>query len=109
MRILIVGGTSFVGRAIAWAALNAGHDVTVFNRGETPSDLPSSVTRLVGDRHGDLSALDGLAFAVTVDAIAYRPVDVDVLAKSLGARGGHHIQISSVSAYEDPDRKSTRL
>jgi 2'-hydroxyisoflavone reductase len=102
MRILIVGGTSFVGRAIAWAALNAGHDVTVINRGETPSDLPSSVTRLVGDRHGDLSALAGLAFDVTIDAIAYRPVDVDVLAKSLGDRGGHHIQISSVSAYEDP-------
>ena len=75
MRILIVGGTSFVGRAIAWAALNAGHDVTVINRGQTPSDLPESVTRLVGDRQGDMSALDGLDFAVTVDAIAYRPVD----------------------------------
>ncbi len=102
MRILIVGGTSFVGRGVAWAALNAGHDVTVINRGQTPSDLPESVTRLVGDRQGDLSALDGLSFDVTVDAIAYRPVDVDALASVLGTRGGHHIQISSVSAYEDP-------
>jgi len=102
MRILIVGGTSFVGRGVAWAALNAGDDVTVINRGQTPSDLPESVTRLVGDRHGDMSALDGLSFDVTVDAIAFRPVDVDVLAAALGDRGGHHIQISSVSAYEDP-------
>jgi 2'-hydroxyisoflavone reductase len=102
MRILIVGGTSFVGRGVAWAALNAGHDVTVINRGQTPSDLPESVTRLVGDRRGDLSALEGLSFDVTVDAIAYRPVDVDALATALGTRGGHHIQISSVSAYEDP-------
>ncbi len=102
MRILIVGGTSFVGRGIAWAALNAGHDVTVINRGQTPSDLPESVTRLVGDRQGDMSALEGLAFDVTVDAIAFRPVDVDVLSFALGNRGGHHIQISSVSAYEDP-------
>jgi 2'-hydroxyisoflavone reductase len=102
MRILIVGGTSFVGRGVAWAALNAGHDVTVINRGQTPSDLPESVTRLVGDRRGDLSALDGLSFDATVDAIAYRPVDVDALAAALGTRGGHHIQISSVSAYEDP-------
>ena len=102
MRILIVGGTSFVGRAIAWAALDAGHDVTVINRGETPSDLPPSVTRLVGDRRTDLAALGDLTFDVTVDAIAYRPVDVDVLASAIGARGGHHIQISSVSAYEDP-------
>ena len=102
MRILIVGGTSFVGRGVAWAALNAGHDVTVINRGQTPSDLPDSVTRLVGDRQGDMSALEGLSFDVTVDAIAFRPIDVDVLATSLGERGGHHIQISSVSAYEDP-------
>jgi nucleoside-diphosphate-sugar epimerase len=105
MRVLIVGGTSFVGRGVAWAALEAGHDVTVINRGQTPSDLPDSVTRLVGDRHGDLSALDGLSFDVTVDAIAFRPVDVDVLASALGQRGGHHIQISSVSAYEDPPKE----
>jgi nucleoside-diphosphate-sugar epimerase len=102
MRILIVGGTSFVGRATAWAALNDGHDVTVINRGQTSSDLPETVTRLVGDRHGDMSALTDLSFDVTVDAIAYRPADVDVLAAALGKRGGHHIQISSVSAYEDP-------
>jgi 2'-hydroxyisoflavone reductase len=105
MRILIVGGTSFVGRGVAWAALNAGHDVTVMNRGQTPSDLPDSVTRLVGDRQGDMSALEGLSFDVTVDAIAYRPVDVDALSFAIGNRGGHHIQISSVSAYEDPPKE----
>lgn len=105
MRILIVGGTSFVGRGVAWAASNAGHDVTVINRGQTPSDLPESVTRLVGDRQGDMSALDGLSFDVTVDAIAYRPIDVDTLSLALGNRGGHHIQISSVSAYEDPPKE----
>lgn len=102
MRILIVGGTSFVGRAIAFAALDAGHDVTVINRGQTESDLPATVTRLIGDRQGDMSALDGLNFDVTVDAIAYRPIDVQVLRDALGDRGGHHIQISSISAYDDP-------
>jgi len=102
MRILIVGGTSFVGRAIAFAALDGGHDVTVINRGQTETDLPADVTRLIGDRQGDMSALNGLSFDVTVDAIAYRPIDVEVLANALGKRGGHHIQISSVSAYEDP-------
>src|SRR5579863_4044114 len=102
MRILIVGGTSFVGRAIAWAAHDAGHDVTVINRGQTPSDLPPSVTRLLGDRQGDMSALADLSFDVTVDAIAYRPVDVDALANAIGDRGGHHIPLPAVSAYEDP-------
>ena len=102
MRVLIVGGTSFVGRAVAFAALNAGHDVTVINRGQTPTDLPDTVTRLVGDRQGDLSALDGLTFDVTLDAIAYRPSDVVNLRSALGDRGGHHIQISSISAYQEP-------
>jgi 2'-hydroxyisoflavone reductase len=102
MRILIVGGTSFVGRAIAWAAFGAGHDVTVINRGQTPSDLPSAVTRLIGDRSSDLSALAPLSFDVTVDAIAYRPHEVAVLREALGDRGGHYIQISSISAYQDP-------
>lgn len=102
MKVLIVGGTSFVGRAVAFAALDAGHDVTVINRGQTETDLPPSVTRLLGDRQSDLSALDGLHFDVTVDAIAYRPHDVAVLRTALGDRGGHHIQISSISAYEDP-------
>lgn len=102
MRILIAGGTSFVGRAIAWSALGEGHDVTVINRGVTPSDLPPDVRRLVGDRKGDFSALEGLSFDVTIDSVAYVPGDVEVLAEALGGRGGHHVQISSVSAYEEP-------
>ncbi len=102
MKILIAGGTSFVGRAIAHAAVAQGHDVTVINRGRTPSDLPDTVERLVGDRSGDLSALEGRHFDATVDSIAYRPQDVSALAAALGGRGGHHLQISSVSAYASP-------
>lgn len=105
MRVLIVGGTSFVGRAIAWAALGAGHHVTVINRGQTESDLPSDVTRLIGDRGSDLSALAPLSFDVTIDAIAYRPHEVAVLREALDDRGGHYLQISSISAYQDPDRE----
>jgi 2'-hydroxyisoflavone reductase len=99
---LIIGGTSFVGRAIAWSAWHNGHDVSVLNRGVTPNDLPEKIERLVGDRQGDLSALAKRDFDVTVDAIAFRPLDVEHLANALGNRGGHHIQISSVSAYDDP-------
>ena len=102
MRILVAGGTSFVGRAIVRAAVDADYEVTVINRGVTPSDLPDSVTRLIGNREEDLSALSGLSFDTTIDTIAYRPRDVDALANALGKRGGHHIQISSVSAYEEP-------
>ena len=52
MKILIAGGTSFVGRAIAWSGWREGHEVTVINRGRTASDLPDEVHRLVGDRTG---------------------------------------------------------
>ena len=102
MKILIVGGTSFVGRAIAWSAWHHGHDVNVFNRGVTPNDLPEAITRLTGDRDRDLSALGGLSFDVTIDATAYRPSEVERLARALDGRGGHYVQISSVSAYRDP-------
>ena len=99
MELLIAGGTAFVGRAIAHAAVARGHQVTVLNRGLTKSDLPVAVERLVGDRMGDLSALSGRRFDATIDTIAYRPVEVDALADALGDRGGRHLQISSISAY----------
>jgi 2'-hydroxyisoflavone reductase len=101
VKVLIMGGTSFVGRAIAWTASNHGHDVTVLNRGVTESDLPESVERLVGNRQGDLSALAQRHFDATVDVTAYRPSDVDRLADALGDRGGQHLQVSSISAYAD--------
>jgi len=102
MKVLIAGGTAFVGRAIAWSAWHHGHEVTVLNRGVTSNDLPDSIERLVGDRQGDLSALSGKHFDATIDAIAYRPSDVERLASALGGRGGHYVQISSISAYVDP-------
>jgi 2'-hydroxyisoflavone reductase len=102
MKILIVGGTSFVGRAIAWSAWHHGHEVAVVNRGITPNDLPEKIERLVGDRASDLTVLNGRSFDTTIDATAYRPSDVERLALALGGRGGHYVQISSVSAYADP-------
>jgi 2'-hydroxyisoflavone reductase len=105
MRLLIAGGTSFIGRATALAALAEGHEVTVVNRGVTPSDLPEAVEHLVGDRNGDLRVLFGRSFDATVDTIAYHPGDVAALHAALGDRGGLHLQISSVSAYQDPDHE----
>lgn len=102
MKLLIVGGTAFVGRAIAWSAWHHGHEITVLNRGVTPSDLPESIERLVGDRRGDLSVLEGRSFDATIDVIAYRPSDVERLATALDGRGGHYLQISSISAYDEP-------
>jgi len=103
MRILIVGGTSFVGRAVALAAWRAGHSVTVINRGVTPTDLPDGIERLEGDRTSDLSALAGRSFDATVDSSGYRPADVTRLAAALDGRAGHYLQVSSISAYANPE------
>lgn len=102
MRILIIGGTAFVGRHITEAALAAGHEVTLFNRGRTSPDLFPQARRLVGDRDSDLSGLADGEWDATVDVCAYFPRQVRTLAAALGGRGGHHVFISSMSAYRTP-------
>jgi 2'-hydroxyisoflavone reductase len=100
MRILIIGGTRFVGHAMAEAALAAGHDVSLLHRNAT-EELPGA-THLLADRDGDLSVLDGLSFDATIDVCAYVPGQVRSLHGALGDRGGHHVFISTVSVYQEP-------
>ena len=102
MRILVIGGTRFVGKHLAVAALAAGHDVTLFHRGRTGANLFPGSTHLIGDRDTDLTALATGEWDATVDACAYVPRQVQQLADALDGRGGHHLLVSSVSAYADP-------
>jgi len=99
MRVLLIGGTAFVGRHIAAAAIDAGHDVTVFHRGKTGADLFPTASHLTGDRDEDLSALASGSWDATIDVCAYFPRQVRSLATALGGRGGTYVFISSVSAY----------
>jgi 2'-hydroxyisoflavone reductase len=102
MRILIIGGTVFVGRHITEAALAGGHDVTLFHRGRTGSDLFARATQLFGDRNEDLSALSAGSWDATIDVCAFFPRQVRSLADALGGRGGQYLLISSTSAYRSP-------
>jgi 2'-hydroxyisoflavone reductase len=99
VRILIIGGTAFVGRYIAEAAIDEGHEVTLFNRGRTGPDLFPQAEHLTGDRNSDLSALADGTFDATVDVCGYFPRQLRSLAGALGGRGGRYVFISSVSAY----------
>jgi 2'-hydroxyisoflavone reductase len=99
MRILIIGGTAFVGRHIAQAAADSGHEITLFHRGKTGADLFPQATHLSGDRDEDLSALAAGSWDATVDVCAYFPRQVRSLAAALRGRGGRYVYISSVSAY----------
>lgn len=110
MRALVLGGTRFLGRAFVEAALARGHELTLFNRGETNADLFPEVEKLRGDRNGDLSALAGRVFDAIVDPSGYVPAVVRASAELL-RDSGHYVFVSSVSVYADfsvgPDEEST--
>jgi 2'-hydroxyisoflavone reductase len=102
MKLLVVGGTRFVGRHVVDAALRRGHDVTLLHRGRTGVDLFPSAEEVLADRDADLSALTGRRFDATVDTCAYFPRQVRSLAAALAGGAGHYLYISSVSAYVNP-------
>ena len=102
MRMLVIGGTQFVGRHMVDVALRAGHDVTLFHRGVTGDELFPEATHLHGDRNDDLSALASGRWDVTLDACAYVPRQVHQLADALGERGGRHVFVSTISIYAPP-------
>jgi 2'-hydroxyisoflavone reductase len=99
MKLLIIGGGKFVGRATAEAALARGHAVTLFNRGKTTLEVVPGVEWIRGDRDGSLGELDGRAWDAVVDACAYFPRQVEALLKALKGRIGHYLLVSSVSVY----------
>jgi len=97
MRLLVIGGTRFVGRHLVEAALAAGHDVTLVHR--SPTALFPAARHLLTDRNRDLSALAEGEWDATVDVCAYLPAQVRSVATALDGRGGHHVLVSSVSVY----------
>ncbi len=99
MRLLILGGTVFLGRHIAEAALARGHSVTLFNRGRHDPALFPEAEKLRGDRDGDVSALHGRTFDAVIDPSGYRPEQVRTVANALAGRDPHYIFISSISVY----------
>jgi 2'-hydroxyisoflavone reductase len=99
MRILVIGGTRFLGRHIVEAALERNHDVTLFNRGRTNADLFPSVTKLRGDRAVDLSALHGQIWDVVIDTCGYVPRVVSASARALARSTNLYVFISSISVY----------
>lgn len=102
MRILIVGGTKFVGWHIVDAALAAGHEVTLLHRGRTGADQFPEARHLLADRNGDLGVLAGGRWDATVDVSAYLPRQVSALASALSGNGGRYVFVSSVSVYAPP-------
>ena len=102
MRILVVGGTRFIGRHVVEIADRAGHDLTLLHR--TASDVAPHAEHVLVDRDGDLGALAGREFDAVVDLCAYFPRQVTSLHTALGdgAAAGRYLVISSTSVYSEP-------
>ena len=101
MRLLILGGTSFVGRAIAADALLRGDDVTLFHRGRSGADLFPTAHRRLGDRDaGDYASLADGEWDAVVDVSAYLPRHVAQAVATVGERCGRYLFISTGSVYD---------
>lgn len=101
MRILILGGTVFLGRHLVESALARGHAVTIFNRGQHNPELFPETEKLRGGREGDLAPLAGRRWDAVIDTSGHLPRVVRASAALLADAVGRYVFISSMSAYRD--------
>jgi len=101
VRVLILGGTVFLGRHVVDVLLARGHEVTIFHRGVRGAELFPDVERVLGDRATDLSRLPaGATWDAVVDTSAYLPAVAAASAHALRERARRYVFISSVSVYD---------
>ena len=108
LRILILGGTGFIGPCIVRYAMQRGHTVTLFNRGRTNTHLFPEVEKLVGDREGQLDALKKRQWDVVLDNTGYVPRHVRDSAQLLKGSVGRYLFTSTRQVFADfraPDKK----
>ncbi len=98
-RLLILGGTGFIGPHMVEYALSRGHTVTLFNRGRTNTHLFPGVEKLVGDRNNDISALEGREWDVVLDNHSTLPRWVRMTAQLLKDSAEQYVHVSSISVY----------
>ena len=99
MKILVLGGTRFVGKAIVQEALNADHEVTLFTRGQSNAALFPNVEKLAGNRDGGLDSLKGRSWDAVIDTSGYLPRLVRDSARLLAGVVERYTFISTISTY----------
>jgi 2'-hydroxyisoflavone reductase len=104
LRLLILGGTGFIGPHEVRYALARGHEVTIFNRGKQPKDWPGHVEELLGDRNtGDLKSLEGREWDVCIDNPTTLPAWVRDAGRVLKGKVRRYIFVSTISVYAGND------
>lgn len=101
MKLLIIGGTRFVGRHLVTAALEREHQITLFNRGSHAAVSLTDVETIHGDRKEDLSKLQGRRWDAVIDTCGYLPRTVKAAAEALSQSVDRYVFLSSISAYAD--------
>jgi 2'-hydroxyisoflavone reductase len=101
MRILILGGTHFLGRHLVEAALARNHEVSLFNRGKSNPDLFPQLETILGDRERDVDKLKGRIWEAVIDVAGYQPRIVRLSAEVLRDNVSRYVFISSLSVYRD--------
>jgi 2'-hydroxyisoflavone reductase len=104
LKLLILGGTNFLGPQIVGAAVARGHTMTLFNRGRTHPGLFPDLEKLHGDRKTDMAALEGRKWDAVIDTSAYIPADVARSATLLAPNVHQYLLISTVSVYAKIDK-----
>ena len=107
MKILVIGGTEFVGRAFVEHAIASGHDLTLFHRGRTNPDLFPQAEHVLGDRDGGLDVLRGRTWDAALDTCAYVPRLARDAAQVLADAVERYVFVSTCSVY--PDEKTPGL
>jgi nucleoside-diphosphate-sugar epimerase len=105
LRVLFLGGTGIISSACSWRAIEAGHDLTVVNRGQTSiRPLPPEARQITGDINDPaaFAAVAGQDFDVVVDWLAFTPDQVRARTDALRGQVGQYLFISSASAYQTP-------
>ena len=101
LKILILGGTRFIGLHMTALALKRGHTVTFFNRGKTKTDSYPEVERIRGDRNGEIDGLKDRAWDVVIDNSGYVPRHARLTAELLAPKVRQYVFVSSISVYPD--------
>jgi 2'-hydroxyisoflavone reductase len=104
VRLLILGGTLYLGRHLVEAALARGHQVTLFNRGRTNPGLFPDVETIHGDRDQEITNLGSRRWDAVIDTSGYLPATVRATAAALAGKVDHYTFVSTISVYSDPTR-----
>src|SRR5512133_2896731 len=104
MKMLILGGTRFLGRALVFSAQARGHEVTLFNRGRSAPDLFPEIEQITGDRTSQIERLQGRRWDAVIDTCGFEPGVVRQSAHQLSGSVEQYTFISSISVYADVSR-----